>query len=335
MAWKEITITDEGEKMLSGMVNGSKLIITKAVVGGITVPTEELSTQTGITEPLTTVPALLAGQEPTEDGKGIIIKIQVRNDNVTETTRMRQVGIYAKTEHDEEVLFVILQDETGEEIPAYDEFPQFKLEQWVTLSLSRTNNITVIVSPLVYVSYEEYQKLLEYANALEIKIKEIEKYSSQMMRIDITIPHENWNVEEQDSTLYIDIALDNVTEEMIPIISIFHADMDIATECGMSTSCYSYNGGIRLYAEKAPTAEIHASLILLYAYSGVIGDGVTAGNYELPIATATRLGGIKIGDGINVKPDGTASVDVPTIKIATLDKTKQVINEVFRSKTDT
>ncbi|MCH5207529.1 MAG: hypothetical protein J1F04_01485 [Oscillospiraceae bacterium] len=155
MAWKDVTITDAGEKILEEMVNGSKLILTRAAIGAGTVPVEELPSLTDVIEPIT-APALLAGEEPTEGGK--IIKIQVRNDGVAETTRMRQIAIYAKTDHEDEVLFVILQDEIGEEIPAYDEFPQFDIEQWVTLALSRTNNITVTVNPLAFVPAVEFEK---------------------------------------------------------------------------------------------------------------------------------------------------------------------------------
>ncbi|MCH5195948.1 MAG: hypothetical protein J1F28_04505 [Oscillospiraceae bacterium] len=155
MAWKDVTITDAGEKLLAEMVNGSELILTRAAIGAGTVPVDELPSLTDVIKPIT-APALLAGEDPTEGGK--IIKIQVRNDGVAETTRMRQIAIYAKTDHEDEVLFVILQDEIGEEIPAYDEFPQFDIEQWVTLALSRTNNITVTVNPLAFVPAVEFER---------------------------------------------------------------------------------------------------------------------------------------------------------------------------------
>lgn len=39
------------------------------------------------------------------------------------------------------------------------------------------------------------------------------------------------------------------------------------------------------------------------------GGGGGGGSYTLPTATADRLGGVKIGNGINVDSDGTISVD--------------------------
>lgn len=59
-----------------------------------------------------------------------------------------------------------MQDEIGEEIPAFADFPQFLLEMFFTVGISRTNNINVHVSPSVYITLEtlnarlsEYQKM--------------------------------------------------------------------------------------------------------------------------------------------------------------------------------
>lgn len=158
MSWNDITITDEGSRLLADMIGGGKLTITRAAIGSGTVSIEDLPSQTDVLEPIN-APALLAGKEPTEDGKGTILKIQIRNDGVTETTRMRQIAVFAKTDQADEVLLVILQDEIGEEVPSYSEFPQFEINQWITLAISRTNNISVIVPPTVYPSRTEFEHL--------------------------------------------------------------------------------------------------------------------------------------------------------------------------------
>ena len=71
------------------------------------------------------------------------------------------------------------------------------------------------------------------------------------------------------------------------------------------------DGTLRLYAKSAPTADMVATLTLLCAASGTVSGGTTTGggSYSLPAATATRLGGVKVGDGLNVGPDGTLSVN--------------------------
>lgn len=50
-------------------------------------------------------------------------------------------------------------------------------------------------------------------------------------------------------------------------------------------------------------------------------NGGGGGGYVLPTATPTRLGGVKIGEGVNVDSAGTISVDVPEINVATTAST--------------
>ena len=56
------------------------------------------------------------------------------------------------------------------------------------------------------------------------------------------------------------------------------------------------------------------------------------GDYVLPTATATRLGGVRIGDGVNVEANGRIFVDAPGIlvdAVASEDDTTEMLNEVF------
>ena len=97
------------------------------------------------------------------------------------------------------------------------------------------------------------------------------------------------------------------------------------------------DGKIRLYAEKAPTAEIQACLLLLNASNGVAGGGGTTGgggSYTLPAATATQLGGVKIGENVSVTPDGTISVDGDELldDIAASDEdVQEMLDDTFNS----
>lgn len=149
MSWNNAVLTKLGENLLSGMLNGAKLTFTRVVLGDKTVKDELLPTQTSVFSPIP-APALIAGKREAPSKNGTEIIIQIRNDGVAETTRMRQIGLFAQTEHDDEVMLAILQDETGEEIPAYADFSQFEISLALTIGISRTNNISVIVSPSVY-----------------------------------------------------------------------------------------------------------------------------------------------------------------------------------------
>ncbi len=158
MSWNQVVLTKVGEELLSGMLNGAKLTITRAVVGDKTVSEAQLPYQTGVFSPIA-APALLSGQEEVAGKNGTQIDIQIRNDGVLETSRMRQVGIFAKSEHHDEVLLGILQDETGDEIPAYGDFPEWMIRLSIVIGISRTNNINVVVNPHVFATKTELETL--------------------------------------------------------------------------------------------------------------------------------------------------------------------------------
>ena len=159
MSWGQVTLTESGESLLAKMLNGSKLTFTRVALGDTTIAEELLPKQTDVSSPIS-APALIAGKEDVESGNGAAIIIQIRNDGVSETTRMRQIGLFAKSEHDDsDVLFGILQDDIGEEIPANADFPQFEISLAVAIAVSRTNNIEVVVSPLVYAKQKDLEAL--------------------------------------------------------------------------------------------------------------------------------------------------------------------------------
>ncbi len=136
---------------------------------------------------------------------------------------------------------------------------------------------------------------------------------------EITIPKDGW----QDGTghvgepgmednygLRLDIPLDGVTEAMQPFLSIHPAHLETAKSCELSTTIRTVDGAVRLYAKSIPTTEMTATLTLLCATSGIVGGSVSSGEgYALPAATTTRLGGVKVGDGLSVTSDGTLSVN--------------------------
>lgn len=146
MAWSSAELTDSGLKLLSKLINGGKLTITRAAVGSGTVAADELYRQTELTDPIN-APVSIAGSKELAEKSGRTIFVQVRNSGVTEAARMRQIGIFARTDSEDEVLLAIMQDEIGEEIPPYAEFPDFLIEFNLKLGISRTNNITVMADP--------------------------------------------------------------------------------------------------------------------------------------------------------------------------------------------
>lgn len=354
MSWENVTITKGGEQLLSKMMNGSKLLFTRVVIGDKTVNNELLSAQTSVFSPIS-APALIAGRSETPQENGTQIKIQIRNDGVSTTTRMLQIGLYAKSEHDEEVLLGILQDDIGEEIPAYEEFPQFLIELYTTIAISRTNNIQVVVNPSVYITFADLQEFkdeidpslmpedipekvddatekaklaLETANEVKRQLEALNV--SCITKRDIVIPTTGWvqSDPEEYEGLSVDIPVEGITGDMVPIVIVPPRQIKVIGERKFSPCVKSGDGYIRLYSKASPPEPINATLVLLITSGGASGGG----SYQLPTASADKLGGVKIGENINVTDDGTISVNSEELVsdiVASDEDAEEVITRYF------
>lgn len=107
--------TKQGKRLQATLQAGQKLILTKAEGGDayLASPEELLSVQ-GKKQILQIEQAVI------EDSTAII-KLTLTNLEIQTGYRLRQIGIYAKTDSAEEVLYIVGQDEQGEEVPAITE----------------------------------------------------------------------------------------------------------------------------------------------------------------------------------------------------------------------
>ena len=100
----------------------------------------------------------------------------------------------------------------------------------------------------------------------------------------------------------------------MPMLIIWPECMEAAGACGMSPLVRTVQGGIRVYAEEVPAETLQGTLTL-FGVSGmgkISGEG--GGAYALPIATATRLGAVRIkeGSGLIVDDSGNLAIDAAT-----------------------
>ena len=105
--------------------------------------------------------------------------------------------------------------------------------------------------------------------------------------------------------------------------------MAAAGACELCPTVETVSGALRFWAMKAPDAELSGSVLLVGQGGGSNGGG---GSYTLPTATASRLGGVKIGDGVNVEEDGMISVDGESLlenATTTEEEVEDMLDEVF------
>ena len=180
------------------------------------------------------------------------------------------------------------------------------------------DKVTAAIDPSSFTTYGAVEQLIDGAT----------------LKREITIPTAGWEDAAEEALtgrVYVDIPQEDATEAMMPVISLYPTDAHLAKACGMSETSRTLDGKVRVYAEKAPSEEIKATLVLMKAYSGRVSGGEGNTSYVLPAATKTRLGGVKIGDNIEVTPDGTISSSgkIDPEMVATEDETEEMITKIF------
>lgn len=249
------------------------------------------------------------------------VTVQINSSDVETGFYATGILLYARDPDEGEVPYTYLVLENGPEWIRPSSSIIGKLATFdLIAAVGDVDRVTATVDPDSVVTREVVEQLIAGAT----------------VKREITIPVEGWDVgaeETAEGMLYVDILQDDITEDMVPLVSIFPACMETAKACTMGTVARSMNGALRFYAKKIPEAEITAMLTLLCASSGLASGGGSTGNtYVLPAATETRLGGVKIGGNVDVAEDGTISVDAESMigtVAASDEEAREMLDETF------
>lgn len=151
----------------------------------------------------------------------------------------------------------------------------------------------------------------ELANRTEYLKKEIEeKGGTGAFTTDISIPATGWKeMTGADYPYYIDIPHEKITADMIPMLTILPNSIGDASAFGICPACETVAGAVRVFTKTVPDNAIAASLALFTPKGG-------GGIAELPIATESALGAVKIGEGLSVNSEGLLSVNKETVMTA-------------------
>lgn len=138
--------------------------------------------------------------------------------------------------------------------------------------------------------------------------------TASAIRAPIIIPREAWTaVDEEDGSPYpyqADAVCAEATAQHTPLVSLDRSSLAAARSCELCPTAEAVTGIVRFWAMRAPDTDMTGAVLLVgQGGGGSSGDG----SYTLPTATAFRLGGVKVGDGLSVAQDGTLSVDAQTV----------------------
>ena len=367
MSWEKSNYTAAGAALLSESLSGGALTITRAVSGTGSADTD-LSEETTVSGDLHEL--MLLGIETIEDGDGHPArKVSVHTESGDDAYLMHQVGVFGRLNDEDEVLLFLMQDERGIEIPASDTNANFAFDVDILLTVSNKANISLTLTPqmqalakMVKAEVEKHNKdasahadaiTAAVGNAMESLKESGDVVSEEQVKAliqeqgssggaaiikDITIPADGWDWQREsgdeetlgmdDFRCVVDVAVDDATEEMFPSVALHKAALEVAKRAGLCPTVQALAGVLRFWARNIPTEDMSAT-VALFAPGGTTGGGSA---YVLPVATATRLGGVKIGSGISVTADGTVTVSTSGItpeEVVSAADTDKMLDEIF------
>lgn len=167
--------------------------------------------------------------------------------------------------------------------------------------------LTIVISDEINVTIDATAGLVTYDDLVDAVKEETRDNGGIVKTILFEIPVSAWgNDGSADYPYAADVADEDVTQRLVPMVILDDDCINKAVRAKLCPTVESHTEFVRFKAGMIPAGDLHGTLYLIGKATGGGGGG---GGYELPTATATRLGGIKIGNGLNVQRDGTASID--------------------------
>ena len=320
------TVTVAGRNLITSLMAGKTIEFTRIEVGSGAMPEgvepiDMTALVTPVAEGVSTVPIV-------ENGV-LNMVVEYRNDlngGLTDGFWLREFGVFAKTEDTEEtLLYYATLGDSPQPVNAYKD-NRIDIRRYpITIALELDADVQVTYNPGAFVTAGEAQELVQGM------VNEATKGLGSTIIKDITIPADIWTAvdEPQDKIAYSAELVDaDIRELQAPVVSLHKESLDVADKAGVCQSAQTMDGRLIMWSRYLPKQDLTATLILITPSEGATGSSA----YVLPIASATRLGGVKIGKGVSITADGTISVSGGGIgedDIATAEEMESMLDQVF------
>lgn len=348
MAWIG-TVTDEGRKLLTAWAGESLLAFEGAQAGQGLVDSSQLAAQTALADKRQD--GGIIGKETLEGG----MRLEIRLTAADEAYEMTQIGVTASVDGGTPMLLALFQQDEGVPIPAFADSPDFAYTFYALIMCSNTEDWEVRIDTSALATVGDVQEGMEAvlqecipraqlgqpggAASLDSsgKIPAAQLPGSNVAWVDVTIPAGGWTSSESlddvddraEGELYLDLPVEDAAADLTPNVILHKSATGVAKAAGLSTVSRALAGVVRLWSQQAPTENMEATIVLLSDAGAISGGG---GTYVLPVATKTRLGGVKLGDGFSTTPDGTLSYvgsGLPDEAVTTTGNTEEMLDDVF------
>lgn len=326
MAFSRLMLTTSGRILAAKHQLGQQLHFTRVVLGdGILGNDSMVNRKKVISEKLSMkIDARLLTEESTVSA----FVATLSNEKLVEGFIARELALMAEdpdTHEELAYLYSYAGEQNAEYIPDKDSGVKIIDRIKLLVTLQNTENVTFVSSgnPLYITPDDLQQALATVGNSITAEIQ---------------IPVSAWQAIE--GGYQAAVSIEGVTSDYYPIVTIHKSSRAAAKGAGLDPAAETTDDGTLLFvAESVPGDVIHASVALVAPGSATTtpDGGINSGSYTLPTATAARLGGVKIGEGVGVTPDGTISVDTDSVLddiLAPPGAMEAMLNEVFGPETE-
>ena len=283
--WDQAVVTNAGKALLQQWAGGGTLTIDGAKAGAGAVSQLNLINQTAVTQEKQTLSIISAKQ--VEGGTQFHVQITAPDAGYT----AKQIGIYGHLGSGDSTLIALYQDESGITVPSKAEMPDFVYAFYATIQGSNTGTLSVTLDTSALVT----QATLTAAVA---KAGDMKK-----------------SVYDADGDGVVDNAqkLDGKTAAQFAAAQHSHAMSQVSglssALAGKADAAHSHKIADVNGLQAALDGKINTTYTL-----GITGNAIVltpssgaAQQIEIPLATASALGLVKIGTGLAIAADGTIS----------------------------
>ncbi len=328
MKYYGCTPTLLGRALIAKLLASKTLEISRVMVGS-GCPDDDTTPDT-LTDLIAPV-AEATSNVPTYDGDTVHMIVEYRSDlngGLESGFWLNEIGVYAIDPDVGEILlyygclgdypqWVSALSDTGVDVRR---FP-------ISITIGEDAEITVDYNTEAWLTAEEAQTMID--NALNAAMSTI----GTTQIVQIYIPPDIWTASSDSTYPYVaDLDCAESAEDYFPAVAIHPTSLTVAQEAGVSSAVQSLDGSLRFWAQSVPEFGIFATISLTAECSTPSITTPEGGDYTLPIATATTLGGVKIGSGITIADDGTitaSSSGITDDDMATDSDADAMLDEIF------
>lgn len=298
------TPTNAGRGLIASLLAGETLTITRAMVGSG--KPDSLAAMAALTDLVAPV-ARATSTTPVRTEDAVSLTVEYRSDmngGLQEGFSINEYGLFAKTAESAETLifYGCLGDHPQWVYPYSPGVAPDVRDYPVKIQISSEVNVQIDYHADAFITAEEAAALLEsmVQNAVGADI------------LEITVPADAWALadaegeEETDFPYCAEVAADAIRASHYPVVTIHPEFMGTAFEVGLCPAARAEDGTLRFWARNQPRRDLMAT-VLLQRRSG--GGAAGGGDYVLPPATQTTLGGVMVGDNLNITPEGRISAE--------------------------